>query len=410
MPDPVVRPRNALMLFKLETTVGTDASPAAAADSVPFEIDSLEYNSPFTSEDSSESTGTLVKGATLIIGQPFTVKFKARIKGANTAYSAGVRPPHHALLQACGKRGQFTAAVASSALAAGSTTSATLGTTGSATAQAHRFMRALISGAGANNGAMPMIADYTAAKVATLTDTMPAALSTSFSASIPGNWVYAGTSPVDFAARTTDHPSGTWYLYEDGQLIQGVGFRGRVTMMGEDAAPGMFQFELTGIFVGRTNAAIPSGAVLLGHSAPILVQGSAVLPAFSVNRKPLPIASWSIEEAAEMESPDDPNTLYGFAPAEIGGRGPMLKCDPLLTQLSVRDHLAELQAGANYVGVIRCGAVATNRWAITLPQLLLTKADPGKRGMNRSEALEFQCLHASKDSLSRDSDWGLVFD
>jgi hypothetical protein len=405
----VVRPRNALMLFKLETTEGVDAVPTAALDAIPFEIESLEYNSPFTSEESSESTGTFVKGAPLIVGQPFTVKFKARIKGANVAYSGSVKPPHHALLQACGKRGQFTAAVTALLLAAGGTTSLTLGATFSATAQAHRFMRVLLAGGGASNNAMPLITDYTSGKVATLADTLPASAS-GYSAALPGNWVYSGTSPADFAARATDHPSGTFYLYEDGQLITGVGFRGRVSAMGEDAAPGMFEFELTGIFVGRTNASIPTGAVIANHSAPILVQGSGVLPAFSFNRKPLPISNWSIDESTEMESPDDPNTLYGFAPAQIGGRGPMLKFDPLLTQLATRDHLAELQAGAPFVGAIRCGATATNRWAITIPQAILAKNDPAKRGMNRSENLEAQLIHTSKDSTGRDSDWGIVFD
>ena len=103
-------------MFKIETTEGVDAVPTAA-DAFPFDT-GFQYNSPFTTEDSTEVTGSLVAGAPDVIGQPAELTFRCRMKGAAIAYSASVKPPHHALLSAAGKRGLFTAAVTAAALVA----------------------------------------------------------------------------------------------------------------------------------------------------------------------------------------------------------------------------------------------------------------------------------------------------
>lgn len=409
MTDPTVRPLNALALFKIESTEGVDASPAAATDAFPFELDSVSFNSPWKAESTNEVTGSLVAGAPLVLGQPFTISFRARIKGANATYSASVKPPHHALLQACGKRGVFQAAIATAVLTAGSTTSATLGTGYTGTAQLYRGMRAVIT-AGVGVGAHPLIADYTAGKVATLADLMASALDVTTSIQILANWTYAGTSPADFATRLTDHPSGTLYYYEDGILHKGLAMRGKVTLDGDNAGPGYFNFEMTGIYGGRSAASVPSGAVIASQAAPVLVQGSAVSSALVVNRKALPISKWSIEDGGEVISPDDPNTTYGFGGATIGGRSPMLKIDPLMTQLSTRDHLAEVAAGGIQTAALRCGTTSGNRWAITIPQALPMAADPGKRGSLRSEDFQLQLLTPGKDSNTRDGDYIICFD
>jgi hypothetical protein len=97
---------------------------------VPIEADSFTHNTPWTNEASNEATGTLVAGAPLIIGQAATFSFKSRIKGAGAGidYTSAIKPPLHQLLQATGRRGQFTAAIAAAVATAGTTTSATLGT------------------------------------------------------------------------------------------------------------------------------------------------------------------------------------------------------------------------------------------------------------------------------------------
>lgn len=411
MPDPIIRTTNVAMLFKLESSENVDAAPTAA-DAFPFEEDGYSYNSPFAAEDSNEANGSLVGAAPMVVGKPAEITIRCRLKGigGSTPYSASVKPPHHALLSASGLRGLFTAAVAAAALTAGSTSSATLGAGFSSTAQAYRGMPLVISG-GPGAGQTPFITDYSAAKVATLSDTMPL-LTTSTLAAIPDNWTYAGTSPQDVAARATDHPSGTLYLYEDGTLLKFTGCRGTIQDISVDTAkPGFVTFKLMGVFAGKTDAAIPTGLAAPGHSAPILAQGLGGLdPAFLVNRLPLPVASLSLKLESALESPDDPNTAYGFSSAQIGERVPMLTCDPLATTVAVRNTLSQIAAFAQYPGLVRCGSAARNRWAATMPILQPVESTPGARGQFRSEQMSLRILPPSaRDPQSRDNEIVICF-
>jgi len=405
MVDPIIRPRNVAMLFKLESTPGTDAAPTVV-DAFPFEADGFTYNAPYTSEASNEVNGTLVDAAPLIVGQPAEISIRVRMKGigGSTPYSASVKPPHHALLESCGKRGLFTAAVAAAALTAGTTTSATLGTGFATVAQSYRGMPLILSG-GSSGGRAVHVADYSAAKVATLTDELDNALTVAESAAVPANWTYAGTSPKDVASRATDHPSGTLYLYEDGSLHKFVGCRGSLSdWSGNTARPGFMTFNLMGIYAGKTTVAVPTVAIPQ-HSAPVLAMGNGgVNPALLIDRKELRISNWSMAESANKEVIDDPNTPFGFGSPEIAGRTPLLTIDPLTTHVENRDTIADIESGAEYTGVIRMGNTAQNRVSLTFPKLLPSNPTVGQRGIARTEQLGMRALTAGPDASLRDSD------
>ncbi|API58280.1 hypothetical protein BSL82_02305 [Tardibacter chloracetimidivorans] len=405
MADPVIRPRNVAVLVKLESTEGEDASPVGNTDAIPVEADSVGWNSPYREENSNEATGSLVAGAPLIVGQPATIRFRSRLKGAGlgVTYTSVVKPPLHAPYSACGKRGFFQAAVSAAVLAAGGASEATLEASFAATAQLYRGMP-LVIGAGVGDGAIPFVSDYTVGRVATLTDSFSPVLDTTTSVSIPDNWTYAGTSPADNAARATDHPSATIYVYEDGLLRKFLGCRGQVTLEGNAAGAGFESFEFTGVYAGLSDAGIPTNLTVANHSGPLLLQGSALSEAFHINRKALPISQFSISDGAELESPDDPNTTNGFGPGQIGGRTPRVTCDPLATLVATRNTLAEIAAGSVYPGIIRFGYAAGNRIGITLPQLQPVAADPGTRGSFRSEQVNFRAINPGRDSNTRDGD------
>jgi hypothetical protein len=399
---------NAALLLKVETTVCEDAEPGAS-DAIPFETDGYSYNHPFVGEASNEATGTKVAGAPLIVGQPAEITIRFRLKGANAAYTSSVKPPHHALYTICGWRGLFTAAVAAAALTAGTTTTATLGAGFSTTTRAYLGMPLIMSGVA--GGAHPLVVEYTSGKVATLSDEFADALDTTSSAALPANWTYAGTSPQSADDRTTDEPTGTLYIYEDGNLLKFVGCRGTIEDIAADVSkPGFGTAKLMGIYAGRTAAAIPDGISIPGHSAPTLVQGpSGISPAFSLNRKPLAISSFSLKDMAELSSLEDPNTNYGFGPGQIGGRSPMLSCDPLQTHVNVRDTLADLAAATQFPGAIRFLGVAGNRIAITLPLAQTNKSDPALRGKKRSEQNEYRLLTNGRDAQDRTTEKLICF-
>jgi hypothetical protein len=407
--DAVIDVSSVAILVKIETTEGVDAAPVAA-DAIPFEKDGYSYNYPFKHESSNEANGTKVAAAPLVVGQPADLSIKVRLKGANAAYTSSVKPPHHALLSISGKRGLFTTAVAAAALTAGSTTSATLGASFSSVAQTYRGMPLILSGA-QFPGAMPFISDYTAGKVATLTDVFGSALGVTSNAAIPANWTYAGTSPRDPSSRLTDEPSGTVYIYEGGVLLKFVGCRGALDEFSADTAkPGFATFKLRGIFAGKVDASIPSGIATPAHSAPTLVQGlSGVSGAFMLNRLGLPISKFSYKEAVDLDSPEDPNTFYGFGPGQIGGREPMLTCDPLATLVATRDTLGQIAGFSQYPGVVRFLGAASNRIGITHPILQPVEVSPELRAKLRAETVMYRAIDSGFDPQTRNSDMILCF-
>lgn len=404
-----IRHGNVAMRFKIETTEGVDSVPDAT-NAFPFEVDSVEYNGPYRSEASQEANGSLAAGAPLIIGQPAEITFRVRIKGAGagTTYTSLVRPPHHDLLAACGWDGFFSAAVASTALASGTVSSATLATPFAATAQLYRGMPLQLTG-GSSGGRLAHVTDYTAGRAATLTDSFGTALSASVNAALPANWTYAPTSPADAAARAADHPSGTLYIYEDGVLRIFTGLRGSVDFAGETARPGFMTFRFMGTFVSKTDAARPSDSVAQ-HVAPTLAMGAGgVNPSVLLNRLPLAIRNWALSVNQSMEVSDDPNTSFGFGAADLGRRAAVLTLDPNDTLVSVRNVLADIQAGNRYPAVIRCGTVAGNRWSLTTPVVQPAETSPGRRGIYRTEELTLAAINSGLDPQTRDSDAVLCF-
>lgn len=410
MADPIIRPENGLLLVAIQSAEGTAATLDPALHAVPIEADSFSYGNPFTAEEANETNGSLVQSAPLIVGQAVPLSFQFRLKGAGAGvtYTSSVKPPHHAVYQGCGLRGFFQAAIAAAALTAGTTTSATLGTGFTGTSQLYRGMPLILS-VGPGAGLMPFITDYTAGKVATLSDLMPLALTTSTLAAIPANWTYAGTTPIDAASRLTDHPPVTVGWYEDGNLYQWMDVRGVLDLEGRAARPGMATAKMTGTYTGSSTVTMPTTAVLANHSAPILTKGAGLPSAIQINRKELPISAWSLRNGGEVEGVDDPNTAYGFGPGQLGGRRPVFGADPLGTLVSTQDHMGELGALTTGPIALRLGQTAGNRVGILGPQGQAIKADPAKRGKLRSLDREWQLTNPGRDAQLRDSERFLIF-
>ncbi|OJU22701.1 MAG: hypothetical protein BGN95_03800 [Sphingomonas sp. 66-10] len=408
--DPTIRPANVAVLVKIEATEGVDAAPDPTVDAIPVEADSVTYGNPWTQEASNEATGSLVAGAPLIIGQTVPISFKSRVKGAGVGavYSSTVKPPLHQTFQICGWRGQFTAAIAAAVATAGSATTLTLPAAFPAVSRAVLGMILLLTG-GAGSGAQPAVIDYSAARVATLSDSFTPVLDATTQVSMPANWTYSQTSPSDQASRLADQPSGTIYIYEDGRLYKFTACRGTLTLDGKSARPGYATFNGTGIFAGRVDAAIPANLAIAGHSAPVLVQGTGVSNAASMNRKPINLSTWSLDPGSQIENIDDPNTPYGFGAGQIVDRAPMLKVDPLATLIANRDIISDIGNGVTMPVVLRHGSQAGNRWALIAPFAQPAQADNGTRGKLRSEDISLQCRTLGKDSVGRDSDKYAVF-
>lgn len=409
--DPVIRPDNGLLLIAAQSAEGTPTTLDPLLHAVPIVADSFSYGAPFGTQESNEANGSFVGSAPLVIGQEVPISFRMRLKGAGpgAVYSSSVKPPLHVPLQSCGWRGQFTAAIAAAALTAGSGTTGTLGTGFASTAQLYRGMPLILS-VGPGAGHIPFVSDYTAGKVATLSDVFSPVLDATTLAALPANWTYAGTTPIDAASRLADHPCCTVGWYEDGNLYQWQDVRGVVDLEGQATRPGEAAFSMSGTYVGASVATMPTNAVIASHTPPLLVKGANTPPAVVVNRKQLPISRWSLRNGGALESVEDPNTTYGFGPGQITGRTPVFEADPLKTLVTTRDVIAEIAAASSYPIILRSAtAVVGNRWGLLIPVGQPVAADPAMRGRLRSENTRWQATSPGRDAQSRDSDRFLTF-
>lgn len=402
--------RQEAILFKIQSAAGTDASPAAASDAIPYEAGTFSNTSDTQFQASTEVGIGLAAGAPLVIGQAVQISFQFQLKGAGagTTYTGSLFPPHHAVYRAAGLRGQFTAAVATAVATAGTTTSATLASGFATTAQAYRGMPFNVT-AGPNANNLLLCSDYTAGRVATFADVVDTAFTTSSSIALIANWTYAPTSPVDASARATDHPAATLHYLFGGKRRRFIDVRGSISIAGGSSRPGIATFTGTGVYVGEDDSAFPADLAFASHSAPLLLQGANASEAFLINRRSLAIDTFSLATNQAVESPTDPNSISGFAEAIIGGRDAQFSCNPLQTFVATRDTLTDIKAGTRYPGLVRAGYTAGNRWGLTMPVMQPVDRPDERRGELMAEALQLKLLNPGRDSNTRDNDFILTF-
>src|SRR5690606_23872777 len=219
-----LRTRNAVVLAKIETTAGIDASPSAGSDAVL--VENPRWTPTASLVQTNEVTGSLDQLGSIVGGMRVAVELDVLMRGSG---AAGTAPEWGKLLKACGWAETVTSSAvpaSAEALAAGaSQTEATLGTSASSTANAYRGMPILFSEGG--SGAS-FIAAYSADKLATLTDDMGGALDAGTDYQIPANVVYAPAS--------ASIPSLTMYVFQDGLRARFVGCRGNLQLRAETGA------------------------------------------------------------------------------------------------------------------------------------------------------------------------------
>ncbi|MCM8736591.1 hypothetical protein M5E06_20910 [Azospirillum sp. A1-3] len=370
-----LRTRNAALLAKIETTEGVDASPVAGTDAVLVENPQISFN-PNTVQ-TNEVTGSLDGRGPITGGMTVQITCDVLLKGSGVP---GTPPEWGKLMKAAGWAEVITAAAvpaAAEAAASGTTTSLTLAAGASGTAQAYRGMPLLLTGNPAG-GATSFVADYTAGKVATLTDLFGTALSAATNYQVPVNVLYKPAS--------TNIPSLTLYLYMDGLLYKVVGARANATLKLQSGNIGLISFTMTGMFAGKVDASLPAGLVYDATRPPVWKGGKAL-----VNRVVSAMSSLSIEFGNQMTNPDNPNAAEGFDPSIITSRNMTGSCDPLETLVATRDSMAALRAGTQQVIHAFYGISVGNRIGLTIPAAFYTNLQPGDQNGLLTNTHQFSC-------------------
>jgi len=369
-----LRSRNAALLFKLEAAEGVPETPSAATDAVLVENPRVSFDPQNT--QTREVTGSLDNRGPIVGGLQMSMTFDVYLKGSG---AAGTAPEFGALLRACGWAEVVTAAAipaAPEAAAAGTATTLTLGASAAATAQLYRGMP--IQLAVNPSSGVSFIADYSAAKLATLADSFSPALDATTTWQIPINVLYRPASAAI--------PSGTFNLFLDGLKLVMAGARGDFTLAAPAGGPGRLSFTFRGMFVSRTDEAVPA-ATYDATRPPIFRDGRML-----IDRAQAAIATLNFANGNSLVYPPNPNAGEGFDPSVITERAMTGGLDPQATLIATRDILAAMRAGSQQVVHARWGAVAGNRVGLTVPAALYTGNNPGDRDGLLTEETAFAAI------------------
>lgn len=368
---PVILMRKAALTAKIESTEGTEAVPSASTDGVL--VENLRVTPNPNVIDTNEVTPSLDAFDPIVGGMFMEIAFDVYMKGSGTA---GTAPEWNDLLKACGFSETITGtavpAAAEALAAGGSTITAVLGTSAAATLQLYRGMPINFTG---NQVGTSFIYDYSAAKLAKLTDTFAGALVATTNYQIPVNIVYGPAS--------SSISSLTMYVYNDGLLYKFTGCRGNVSFAFESGGPAKMSFTFRGMFLSKTDVALPT--VTYDSTRPPIWKGGA----FTINSVAAAGQSLSLDVGNQLAQPDNPAAAEGFDPAVITARQMRGSINPNETLIATRDIMADFRAQTKRPIHGRLGSTAGNRIGITMPSGLYLGQTPGDRNGIRTVDVPF---------------------
>lgn len=369
-----LRNRNAALLFKIEGTEGVDASPVAGTDGVKVEVSGNPITYQPAQTQTNEVTSSLDPTAPIVGGVQVTVRFSVWLKGSGAAATA---PEVGKLLRVCGWAETITATAvpaAPAALASGTTTTATLGAAAAAVAQAYRGMPIDLTGTG-GDVVTAFCTDYTAGKVATMSDLSSVAWGATNNYQVLQNVLYGPTSALP--------PTGTLYWYRDGTLDKVLGCRGTFNLVLTAAGASRLDFTLSGVYGGRTDAAVP--AVTYQSGVPPIWRGGKML----YNRVAAPVSQFTLDAGNGLIYPPDPNKAQGFDVGFIPERRITGALDRNATLVASGDPLADMVAATTRIVHARYGSSAGNRVGLTVPAAQMVQANPADRQGIATDAVSF---------------------
>ena len=373
-----LRARNALLMAKIETTPGTFVTLAASTDAIRVRNVTV---SPQTNNQANDSLTSSLDGLPdLIGGMSVDLSFNLFIKGSG---AAGTAPEWGKIMRACGWAETITATAvpaAPEAVTAGTVTSATLGTTAVATAQAYRGMPINFTGTPPGAVGPGLITDYTAGKIATLADTRSVAIAVTNSYQILPN--------VRYSPASINIPSLSLEFNIDGVRYQFAGARGNMSMTWTAGAGADMQVQMKAKYIATSDSAMPTA--VFDASNP----GSWRNSNFWLNRLPVALSSFAFNCNNQLVLADNPNQTEGFDEAEIVSRKMSGSIDPQLTLRATRDLMSDFRnrtarpIGATLLG--GAGSSAGNRVGFVMPSAVFTGNRPGDSNGIATEQIDYQ--------------------
>jgi len=350
--------RNAVVLAKIETTEGVDASPTGGSNAILVSDMSLE---PLAGSEVSLSYIKQAFGASpsIRVEDYTTCSFTIDVAGSG---AAGTAPAWGPLLRACGFAQTLTASAVTGTASAGASSSITLAS--GATDDMYVGATISITG-GTGSGQSRVITNYVAStKVATVHkawDTAPGATSVY---SISANATY---TPVSSGFETL-----TIYYNVNGVRHKLTGAKGSVSFtMSANERPAM-KFSFTGVF----NTVVDASEATANFSAfqvppPITSTNTIASIAGKLtdgSASGVQLQSWSLDMANAVKH----RQLVGSAGVILTDRAPAGSVSLEATTVAFKDWFEYVRTSSTDPMFIENGTVAGNIVNIYAPKLQLT--------------------------------------
>lgn len=374
----VIRRRASTLAVKYEATPGVDAfagaAPSAATDFLKADV-GVTFNQ--TQVTNSENTYALETAAPIPGGTKVQITVTVMLKGSG---AAGVAPQWGKLMNLCSWQEVLNPAPVAAQLAtAGGTNHATLGAGFSAVAGAYQGMPAVLTG----NPAGPfttLIAQYSAARVATFVHNFPVALDGTTSVAIPANVLYR---PVTDPALMQN---GTLNCYMDGLLWKFTGCAGTWKLDMPAGGAGTLVFTLTGQYNEPVAAAAPAGIVFDAVTPPVFRQGIARSGGNLIR-----VSKISFDGGSKLYEPENPEAGEGFDPSIITSRDVKGTIDPLMSVADTIARMAAFKVGSQQSVAVAVGTVPGNIIGLVAPTTQFTGETPTNRNDLMAETIPFAC-------------------
>lgn len=366
----------AVLLAKVESTFGTDATPDASNDAMLVEEPNISYD--ITQLERNIVRTTLSKLPAQTGRKVASIQFAYEVRN-NGNTGATVAPQIGALLRGCSyaqtQLNDANGTIASAFTAGGSNTGSfsytrttaydgaisrivTLTcTTGGGSGTAEFTVSApAVSGLAAVSTTGVVMTDATAFTLIDSAQITPT-VTTSFDVGDtftfrldPKRYEYTPTSDV------TNMESLTLYLYLDGLLHKMTGARGTFTVEGTGGEYARFNFDFTGNYVDPVDATMPATPTYETQK-PSMVE-LANLTVDSVNT--FAASSFSLDAGNDVVIRDNINNEEAYAGAIITGRSPTASIDPEAELVATHDFFGRMKAGTEMEFEVHVGNTKGN--------------------------------------------------
>lgn len=371
----VLRTRAGLVLAKVEATQGVAEVLNPATDAIEAESATIDFDVNLV--QTNGMTGTLDKSSPIIGGQKAKVTIEMFLRGSGTP---GTPPEAGPLLRACRRREVISAGTvptggAEACGAGGSTTTAELGESASTIAQTYRGMPLKLT---SEQTLSTHIADYTADKIAKLTDTAGGTIDAATNWLIPAHVRY-----VPISDKTE---SISIAFYQDGRLWRLKGCVGTYTMEWTAGGAIRARFTFEGQHAGQpTDTPVPA-ATFPETRAAIWRAGR-----FTIDAKPAAPTRLSLDAGNTVVTPGDPNQPDGYGQPLITECDATGSVNPQATLLADRDTYAKFTNGQPHIIHAQAGQTPGNIIAVTVPAAVSTSYGHGDESGVITDNLNFDC-------------------